>query len=318
MKRLINTSNVINRESRGKNLDSLKKSRQIRSDFISKFGYVPESIIKQKAAKGDFTSTKAGRRYIETSMLANKQGKGFTKEEISVFGLSGMSCRGKKGALSVFPQDVGRLMIEFYSKENDVIYDPFAGHNSRMSLAFNCRRNYIGVDISNEFMKDNREIKKILLKKQDLNLFKNKCRIRLLEQSSDDVNLPDEFADFTITSPPYWDIEYYGDEEQQLGKNKTYKAFLNSITKHIEENFRLLKKGSYCCWFINDFVKDKVYYSYHSDLINIFREAGFELFTTYIIDLGRSIMSAFVQSIINSKRFPKRHEYCLVFKKPGE
>ena len=78
-----------------------------------------------------------------------------------------------------------------------------------------------------------------------------------------------------------------------------------------------MKPGSFCIWCVNDFRKNKIFYPYHAYLIFLFEDAGFEIYTIYIIDFGLSIAGAFVQDIIDFKYFPKRHEYCLVFRKPG-
>ena len=84
---------------------------------------------------------------------------------------------------------------------------------------------------------------------------------------------------------------------------------------HVEENYRILKRGTYCCWFINDFRKDKVFYPYHVDLYKLFIDVGFTPFNIYIVDLGNPVNAAFVQDIIKNKILPKKHEYILVFKK---
>jgi len=293
-------SDKIDDKATGKNLASLEKSRKIRSDFILKYGFVPESILKHNKNSCSITN-KQKRNYSRFSISKNK----------NLFRISGQCTRA--GALSSFFQVIGRLMVDFYCPENGIVYDPFAGHNSRMELTFKTNRHYIGVDISKSFMIENRKIKEELINEQGF--FKSDKTITLIECSSKNVDLPNNHADFTITSPPYWNLEYYGDEPEQLGNAKTYNKFLKLITEHIQENLRILKPGAFCAWFVNDFVKDKTFYPYHIDLFNIFVEVGFEPFQIYIVDLGASISQAFVQQIISSKRFPKRHEYCLLFRK---
>lgn len=316
MKPFLKGENV-NKNASGKNLESLKKSEKIRSDFILKYGLVPDSILKHNRKTSCQVSTLLKRRYQDTM---NKELKKYPKKNSwdlnnRLASASNKSVRaGKNAALSTFPQSIGHLIVDFYCPKDGIVYDPFAGHNSRMELTFKSNRHYVGVDVSKEFMKANRQIQNKLIKQQGF--FKSNKTINLIEGSSSKVDLPDDYGDFTITSPPYYDIEYYGNEPKQLGKAKTYKKFLGLISKHIEENFRILKSGSFCAWFVQDFVRNKIFYPYHSDLIPLFIKAGFEIFQIYIIDLGNPIASAFVQGIIKLKRFPKRHEYCLLFKKP--
>lgn len=301
----------VNEDATGKNWDSLAKSRKIRSDFIRTFGCVPTSILIRDTKDEAIDLISKG-SYAQSSLLVRK---GETnRAKLAAFGSSSMGCAG--GGLSKFPQNIGRLLVRFYCPENGTVYDPFAGHNSRMQLTYECGRNYVGVDVSHDFMRQNKKVRHQLLAANDMAIVKTSATIELIEGSSANVKLPSDFADFTVTSPPYWDIEYYGDEPEQLGNAKTYESFLDLLSLHIKENFRILKPGAFCCWCINDFKKGGKYYAYHADLIPIFERIGFNLHTIYIIDLVGSLQASFVQSIMLAKAFPKRHEYCLVFRRP--
>ncbi len=303
----------VRKDAKGKNIDSLAKSRQLRHEFVQKFGLVPTTILKHNRTDRAIDLLVDRRSYEEISHEKLKK-EGITdRDMIRAFETGGRGVRA--GSLSRFPQNIGRLLVKFYCPENGIVYDPFAGHNSRMQLTYETGRNYVGVDVSEEFMKANREIEKVLLKKPSL--FERKNTITLIEGSSAKVDLPDDYADFTITSPPYWDLEYYGDESEQLGNTKTYDDFLDLLFEHVKENYRILRPGAFCCWCVNDFRKNKIFYPYHVDLIGLFEDAGFELFTIYITDLGVPVQSAFVQNIVKLRYFPKQHEYCLLFRKGG-
>jgi len=308
----------IDNEAKGLTQEALDKSRVIRDEFKSKFGgIVPQSILVN-----DRGETKRRKDIITDEMGGGYAG--YQKEKAKKLvdrrlRKSAMVTQGrtKYDVLSAFPQNVGRIITDVYCPEGGIVYDPFAGHNSRMELVYKTNRHYIGVDVSKRFMAANSKIKEVLIAESKRVFISGKKRktIRLITGSSGKVDLPDEFADFTITSPPYWDIEYYGDEPEQLGNAKTYKRFLELLYFHVEENHRILKQGSFCCWFINDFRKKKVFYPYHMDLYSIFCGVGFIPFNVYIVDLGQPLNAAFVQDIIKHKLLPKRHEYCLVFKK---
>lgn len=303
-------SDDIKDDSTGKNLESLAKSRQIRNEFISEFGEVPTSILVNDRTDRAIDLVKGqGRDYKTISRKIAKSDQ--TAGEIRAWETSHRGAR--QGALSAFPQNVGRTLVKFYCPKDGIVYDPFAGHNSRMQLTYETGRSYIRVDVSKEFMFYNKQIQTLI---ENKGLLKSGNTITLIEGCSSKVNLPDNYADFTVTSPPYWDIEYYGDEPEQLGNAKTYQQFLELLSVHIKENFRILKPDTYCCWSINDFVKGGIYHTYHADLIPIFLNAGFILHTIYIIDLGLPVQAAFVQTIRKTMRFPKRHEYILTFRKP--
>lgn len=290
---------------RGKTVASLINSRNIRSEFVRDFGLIPTSILRYDRKKSvDPIVVDEGRSYGASSWDYRKKGA-----PIAAFSVCGQGCKG--GALSRFPKNVGELIVKFYSNVGDTVFDPFAGHNSRMLLCAQLGRKYIGVDISKEFMLFNRKLRQEFI--SGFGIFKKPVEIILIEGSSHNVpQIKSGSVDFTITSPPYWDIEYYGDEEEQLGKCKTYEVFLEMLERHVKENFRVVKEGAFVAWFVNDFIKAGKYYNYHSDLITIFNRVGFSLFSIYIVDLVSSLGACFVQEIKRTKRFPKQHEYCFV------
>lgn len=307
----------INDEAKGKNPEALARSRQFRQEIIKKYGCVPTSILRHdKSIKAIDMLVDSGRDYV-SSAAVYKQKEKLTPSQAKVFKASSQTCRGKGAALSRFPQEIGRLMLDLYCPERGHVYDPFAGHNSRMQLCFEAGRSYTGVDLSHEFMEANRKVRDILLKKKEQSIIPEDFgdSIRLIEGSSANVNLRSDIFNFTITSPPYWDLEYYGDETEQLGKHKTYNSFLGAIEKHVQENYRVLRPGAFCIWCINDFRKDGKFYSYHSDLINIFNNARFKHFNNYITDLMSSLGECFAKQIFETKILPKRHEYIIVFYK---
>jgi DNA modification methylase len=188
-----------------------------------------------------------------------------------------------------------------------------------MELCFTMGHNYTGVDICKEFMNDNKKIKEYLIGNAAKNLLqpKKKRNITLLEQSSASVpNLADNSFDFTITSPPYWDFEEYGPEEEQLGTGKTYEQFLIGLQKCANENFRVVKPGAFVCWFVNDFRKNRKFYPYHIDTYNILEMAGFDPFNIYVVDLMNTPNKAFLQWVVKTRILPKQHENIIVCRKP--
>lgn len=315
----------IPKKATGFTADALKESREIRKKFLEKFGIegkVPTSILihdrkEYRYETIDLSAQRRGGNYVH-HYRKNRQKMHGRKDYTPGLEKTGFETQGRTDYISGFPQNVGRFIINLYCPDNATIYDPFAGHNSRMQLCFKLGHNYVGVDICHEFMEDNRQIKTMLYDRKEsqlVNKFDN--WILLFEQSSENVpEVKDEFADFTLTSPPYWDLEYYGPEEGQLGTGKTYEQFLNGIERVAKENFRVLKPGSFCAWFINDFRKKKKFYPYHSHIYEILTNSGFEGFNIYIVDLGATVNHMFVRDILSHKILPKRHEYCVLVRKP--
>jgi hypothetical protein len=115
--------------------------------------------------------------------------------------------------------------------------------------------------------------------------------------------------------PAYYDLEDYGDESAQLGRAKSYREFLSGLAKVAGENYRALKSGSFCVWFVGDFRRDKVFIPYHIDTINMMQAVGFTLWDILIVNFLDSIRAAFTTQIVDTQILPKIHEYGLVFRK---
>lgn len=229
------------------------------------------------------------------------------------FSISGRGAAN--GALSIFARNICRTCVLLYSNPGDMIVDPFIGHNSRMEVCVREGRHYHGYDVSQRFMVDNLRIRDELLEE-----YGNKPKIELSLSTSERMAFtPDGYGDFTITSPPYWDIEDYGDEPEQLGKwSKTYSEFMRKMTNVAKQNYRCLKPGAYAAYFVNDFRRDGFFYSYHIDMKQALEDAGFVMHDIMIVDLGRAFRESFIAQIVKQKILPKRHEYGIIVRKPLE
>jgi DNA modification methylase len=301
-----------------KDVASLVDSRKAREEIIRKFG--GDDVLKS-IWKTTYTNQK---NIIDIDKTQNAVAKerhskmDYDKSLYKVFAASSKSVRGESGGLSIFPADICRRLVLLFSDEGDTVLDPCAGHNSRMQMTWNCNRNYIGYDVSKEFMEFNRGVRDILLGDGDQGklLIESPATITLHEQSSEKMNEPDNSVDFVLTSPPYWDIEFYGKEEEQLGFGKTYEEFLAGLGRVISESFRVLKPGKFAVYNINDFRKNGKYYCYHSDLAKLAIDAGYVYHDIIILEWPASLGACFATQVINRKSTAKSHEYLMVFKKP--
>ncbi|TXT64484.1 MAG: Methyltransferase [Promethearchaeota archaeon] len=96
------------------------------------------------------------------SKLTNKLEKGEKKTSItnedfvkcskSVWQFSAASAK-RVGHPAPFPEELPKRLIEFYSYIGDVILDPFVGSGTTAIAAYQLKRNYIGYDIAEEYVK---------------------------------------------------------------------------------------------------------------------------------------------------------------------
>lgn len=59
----------------------------------------------------------------------------------------------KIGHLAPFPLELPKRLIEFYSFENDVILDPFMGSGTTAVAALNLKRNFVGYELNEDYIK---------------------------------------------------------------------------------------------------------------------------------------------------------------------
>lgn len=297
--------------------DGREETDKLKNFFNREFGSVPNTIWKI-----NFTLNKNLPEFVKTQqedakIFEDSIGDLDLKKKIegTGFSLGAKTVRKKDGTggISVFPYDLAKKILVFYTDKDDVIFDPFAGHCTRGYSCFLNNRHYFGNDICVKFIEKNKEI---IDKANKESLVKKDITIKYFNKDSRDLSfLPSNSFDFIFSSPPYWDLEYYGPEDEQLSNCKTYEKFLEDMTKIYKECFRLLKGKKYIVININDFRKDYKFFMYHSDTAKCLVEAGFKLHQVVVVDWGQNIGSTFVNDMYRNKLLGKQHEYLVVCRK---
>lgn len=54
---------------------------------------------------------------------------------------------------AVYPEELCEVLIEAFSEENDIVYDPFSGTGTTLKVAKSLSRRYIGSEVSKEYSK---------------------------------------------------------------------------------------------------------------------------------------------------------------------
>lgn len=187
-------------------------------------------------------------------------------------------------------------------------------HNSRAEGTWRCNRNYVGWDCSARHNVMNRKVKELLEIENNQSMLKREALIEFIEGDSRKINYDSQF-DFSITSPPFYDIEDYGDEPEQLGKQKTYDEFLSEMQIIFNNVYRALKPNTYIAVETNDFRRKGVFHTYHADMITMLKTAGFIMHDMIICDYGSSFLEAFLSDIEAQKITGKQHSYIAVARK---
>jgi hypothetical protein len=299
----------------GKDQESLDLSREIRQYLISKWGRVPKSVWEV-----DWST-----KYIELSKSYNEQQRVNEAKVGKDFALSGTGAR--HGQLSRFPQDILQFLVKFLTPEKlpegeegyfknslPTIIDPFSGHNSRCEGVWRCNRNYVGWDISAGHNIMNRKVKELLELENKQTMLPRGALIEFVECDSRKIDYDSQF-DFSVTSPPFYDIEFYGNEPEQLGKQKTYEDFLGEMQIIFNNVYKALKPNTYIAVETNDFRRQGIFHTYHADMIHILKTAGFLMHDMIICDYGSGFLEAFLSDIEANKITSKQHSYFAIARK---
>ena len=218
------------------------------------------------------------------------------------------STRGRKhlehGA--TFPEKLVNRLVRMYTKEGDLVLDPFLGTGTTLEACRNTNRNGIGIELNERFISHALEVTKqtTLQKSNSLKVIHDDCRSLLNYVKEESVQL-------MVTSPPYANliqksvkdrenthktslirfennstISQYSDKKEDFG-NLEYHLFLKETKELMKKLFIVTKKGGYNIWVIKDHrdTKNKIpYIPFHSDLAKIGEEVGFKYHDLIIWD----------------------------------
>ena len=152
--------------------------------------------------------------------------------------------------------------ISFFTKEEELVLDPFCGIGSTLVGCDRTNRKGIGVELNKKYVK----IAKLRTKQKIIT--GNSKKIKEIWKNN---NFPK--VDFCISSPPYWDILNrstsnfkktrqengfdinYSSEKIDLGNIDEYNIFLDEVCKIYEEIYKLMKDKAYICIIVKNIKK---------------------------------------------------------------
>lgn len=152
-------------------------------------------------------------------------------------------------------------LLQRYTREGDLIIDPFAGSGTTVDVALANARRSLGYDLNPESQRTGL-------------IFRADAR---------DLPLEDEVADFVFMDPPYSTHVEYSDDPRCIGRldagapsdrGDIGAEYYDAMDKVFEEAHRVLKPGRYLAVYVSDSYKKRSPNSPAADFMPI----GFELF----------------------------------------
>lgn len=284
------------------NINSLEKIKNNPSGTKLKDRFVIPPFSVFHSDSGDWQARK--KKWLETGIKSE-----IGREENLIFSKS-LQTQTLNGT-SVFDPVLCEVSYRWFSPTNvdEVkILDCFAGGSVRGVVAERLGYNYTGVDLRKEQIESNYK------NAQEIGCDLDK--INWIAGNSKDIDeLVDDKYDLVFTCPPYFDLEVYSDDENDIS-NMNYEEFEEVYKEIIIKTVRQLKENRFAVVVISD-VRDKK--GFYRDLTGLTKEAMKEsgaLFYNDIILKNSNVSGAIrANGMMKNRKVVRLHQNVLVFYK---
>lgn len=205
---------------------------------------------------------------------------------------------------------IPRNLILRYSKEGDIVLDPFLGSGTTLVETKLLKRRGIGIDINPDA---------INIAKENLRFNKNnEFEPTIYIGDSRNLNMiPDNSIDLICAHPPYANIINYSKDIEGDLSLLDIDEFLIEISKVAKELFRVLKRDKYCAVLIGDTRRKKHMIPLGFYVMQKFLDEGFVLKENIIKEQHNCQATGFwYQKSIDYNFLLIAHEYLFIFRKP--
>ena len=222
----------------------------------------------------------------------------------------------RNGTISTFDPFLCEILVNWFSRPNDVIYDPFAGGHVRGAVSAILGRDYIGIDLNSVQVDANNEnwdkIKELYYSDDFGNVkWVNDDCINYMKT----IDRADTNYNMLLTCPPYYNLEIYSDSEYDLSNKPTYDEFISSYRECIRLAYDCLCEDSFAVIVVEEIRRpDGIFYGFVPDTISAFVDAGFKYYNEMILE--NRIMSLGVRCpkyFEQSRKVGRHHQNVLVF-----
>ena len=238
------------------------------------------------------------RRITDEDGHTGERAEKFRKDHFSVY----------TGTYSVFPIPlVEWILIRYGGGPGSKILDAFSGGPARAIAASIMGYEYHGFEIRKEQIEENEATIKDL-KLDGITYHFSDGRF---------LNGADTDYDVALTCPPYYDLEQYSDQVDDVSNLPSYAAFNASMWQCACSHLDKMKPGAFVCIVVGNF-RDK-----HGELIDFrghtvqnFKEAGFLFWQDIILSKNFASAAKRAGNAWRGKKLVPRHEHLLIFRTP--
>tara|TARA_Y100000768_G_scaffold80227_1_gene57074 strand:- start:18793 stop:19725 length:933 start_codon:yes stop_codon:yes gene_type:complete len=206
---------------------------------------------------------------------------------------------------SIFDPVLCEIMYSWFVKEGGSILDPFAGGSVRGIVANYLGYNYTGVELRQEQVDANMQ--------QGIDILNLESPEWICGDSNQVLDKMDRQFDFVFSCPPYYDLEVYCDDPNDLS-NMSYNEFNEVYESIIYKSCKLLRNNSFACFVVGN-CRDKN--GYLMDLvgntIRAFEKSGLRFYNDIVLKNAYGTAMLRASNTMTYKKVVKVHQNVLVF-----
>lgn len=271
--------------------------------------------IKSEVGRGDALLYNIGHWDYDDEKYANTKMAFTSKGANSCLSEEGAAKYGRKAQqTSIFDPVLCEIAYKWFSKENDKIIDPFAGGSVRGLIAGMLKRNYTGIDLSDKQIEANKQQYSEISNKYNGIVQPNWIHgdsLNCKELANDKYNL-------LFTCPPYYDLEVYSNQVNDLSNMSTYEEFIGTYNNIIKNACDMLENDSFAVIVVGNMRNhtNGGYYDFAGDTVKAFQNAGLIYYNEMILVNVIGTLPVRAPKQFNaSRKVGKQHQQVLVFYK---
>ncbi len=210
---------------------------------------------------------------------------------------------------SVFPAPLMEMIIVRYGGPvGSHILDAFAGGPPRGLVSCIMGHKYTGFEIRQGQIDENEK----LLKSLEL------TGARYINGDGRFLEIDEQF-DCAITCPPYYDLEVYSEQPNDLSTMESYSSFNAAMWLCAQAHRERIKPGGFVCIIVGLFRDKKTgeLIDFPADTVENFRDAGFTYWQHIILSKNFASAAVRASNAWKGRKLVPRHENLLIFRQPG-
>jgi DNA modification methylase len=155
------------------------------------------------------------------------------------------------------------------------VLDPFAGGSVRGVVAAKLGHRYTGVELRTE---------QVLANRKQAEQLKCDTAEWIQGDSNSEVKKLKKHYDLLFSCPPYFDLEKYSDDPNDLSNAKSYEKFFETYFSIIDDCCNQLIPEAFACFVVSD-IRDPggVYRGFVADTIRAFKTCGMDLYNDAVL-----------------------------------